>query len=116
MSYEPTNWKSGDVVTSAKLNKLEQGVAAAGGVLVVNVTESEVEGSMVSTCDKTAGEMAAALESGGIIFRVGYGDDSNYYTLVNASVAAGNYSFSDSGSITYEAASASEYPTSSGGK
>lgn len=31
MSYEPTNWKSGDVVTSAKLNKLEQGVAEAGG-------------------------------------------------------------------------------------
>lgn len=27
MSYEPTNWKSGDVVTSAKLNKLEQGLA-----------------------------------------------------------------------------------------
>ncbi len=31
MSYEPTNWKTGDVVTSAKLNKLEQGVADAGG-------------------------------------------------------------------------------------
>lgn len=35
MSYEPTNWKSGDVVTSAKLNKLEQGVADAGGVMLV---------------------------------------------------------------------------------
>lgn len=30
MSYSPTTWKSGDVVTSAKLNKLEQGVAEAG--------------------------------------------------------------------------------------
>lgn len=27
MSYEPTQWKAGDTVTSAKLNKLEQGVA-----------------------------------------------------------------------------------------
>ena len=27
MSYEPTNWQSGDVVTSAKLNKIEQGIA-----------------------------------------------------------------------------------------
>lgn len=26
MSYEPTNWKTGDVVTSAKLNKIEGGV------------------------------------------------------------------------------------------
>lgn len=31
MSYEPTNWKSGDTVTSAKLNKMEQGIANAGG-------------------------------------------------------------------------------------
>lgn len=29
MSYDPTQWKSGDVVTSAKLNKMEQGIAAA---------------------------------------------------------------------------------------
>lgn len=26
MSYEPTNWKSGDKVTSTKLNKIEQGI------------------------------------------------------------------------------------------
>lgn len=31
MSYTPTEWKSGDVITSENLNKLEQGVAAAGG-------------------------------------------------------------------------------------
>lgn len=34
MSYEPTNWKSGDIVTSAKLNKIEQGIAAGGGILI----------------------------------------------------------------------------------
>lgn len=27
MAYEPTNWQAGDVVTSAKLNKMEQGIA-----------------------------------------------------------------------------------------
>jgi len=31
MSYEPTNWKSGDTITSAKLNKIEQGIASGGG-------------------------------------------------------------------------------------
>lgn len=36
MAYTPTEWKKGDVVTSDKLNKLEQGVASGGGVLVVN--------------------------------------------------------------------------------
>lgn len=30
MAYTPTEWASGDVVTSQKLNKLEQGVAGAG--------------------------------------------------------------------------------------
>lgn len=28
MSYEPTVWKDGDLVTSAKLNKIEQGIAS----------------------------------------------------------------------------------------
>lgn len=42
MAYEPTVWKSGDVVTSAKLNKLEQGVASGGGVLTVHEGEGKV--------------------------------------------------------------------------
>lgn len=29
MAYESTNWKDGDLVTSAKLNKIEQGIADA---------------------------------------------------------------------------------------
>ena len=36
MAYEPTNWQAGDIVTSAKLNKIEQGIAAGGGILVVH--------------------------------------------------------------------------------
>lgn len=35
MSYNPTQWKDGDLVTSAKLNKLEQGVAA-GGIQIIH--------------------------------------------------------------------------------
>ena len=32
MSYTPTTWATGDSVTATKLNKLEQGVANAGGI------------------------------------------------------------------------------------
>jgi len=32
MAYEKTTWAKGDVVTSAKLNKMEDGVAAAGSI------------------------------------------------------------------------------------
>ena len=31
MSYTPTEWANGDIVTAEKLNKLENGVAAGGG-------------------------------------------------------------------------------------
>lgn len=35
MSYEKQNWQKGDVITAAKLNNIEQGIAD-GGVLVVS--------------------------------------------------------------------------------
>ena len=50
MSYEPTNWKAGDTVTSAKLNKIEQGITNAG-ILVVNVNV-DIEND-IATLDKT---------------------------------------------------------------
>lgn len=56
--YEPTEWKKGDVVTSAKLNKLEQGVANA--VLVVNATIEIVDEATIITLDKTWQEIADA--------------------------------------------------------
>lgn len=31
MAYTPTNWATGDTVTATKLNKIEQGIANAGG-------------------------------------------------------------------------------------
>lgn len=40
MAYEPTQWKAGDTVTSAKLNKMEQGIAASGGIRVVQLLVS----------------------------------------------------------------------------
>lgn len=67
MSYTPNVWANGDVVTSAKLNAMEQGIAAAsgggGGVLVVNATVSGSTG----TLNKTAGEIYSVLEGGGIV-------------------------------------------------
>lgn len=31
MSYTPTNWTTGDTITASALNKIEQGIANAGG-------------------------------------------------------------------------------------
>lgn len=44
MAYEPTIWQAGDTITSAKLNKLEQGVAeGGGGVFIVEGVIDQVE-------------------------------------------------------------------------
>ena len=49
MSYEKNTWNKGDVITSAKLNHMEDGIAGAGGVLIVNGT---IDGSTM-TLDHT---------------------------------------------------------------
>lgn len=66
MSYEPTEWKSGDVITSAKLNKMEQGIAAGGtgggGVGTVHISPNEQDTAYVM--DKTFEEIYSMLDSG----------------------------------------------------
>lgn len=37
MAYEKQNWKTGDVVTSAKLNHMEDGIADSGGIVTVKI-------------------------------------------------------------------------------
>lgn len=69
MSYTPTDWKSGDTITSEKLNKMEQGIADAGGtsgggVLYVGITD--VDG--VDTLTKTWQEIWDACENGCFVF------------------------------------------------
>lgn len=64
MSYTPTNWQSGDIVTSEKLNKLEQGVVSNGqDLFIINlIGEGPYQSNRVA--DKTYGEIAEAFFSG----------------------------------------------------
>lgn len=66
MAYEPTTWKSGDVVTSAKLNKLEQGVANT----VFIVTLAYDEATSTYSTDKPYADIVAAYEAGANLFCV----------------------------------------------
>lgn len=117
MSYEPTVWATGDVITSTKLNKLENGLAEASGggggggtgVLVVNVDEN-------SALDKTWQEIHDAP------FAVlTYTNGSNIYVrdfLINTHGHGSNYyanfaEISENGTITvslFAASSADGYP------
>ena len=60
MAYTPTNWVTGDTVTATKMNKIENGIANAGGALICNVTN---DGSNL-VLDKTVQEIYDALISG----------------------------------------------------
>lgn len=77
MSYEPTNWKSGDVVTSTKLNKMEQGIANAGA-LVCTADQNGV-------LDHTWQEIHDAAPL------VWCGQDDEYYLFVSAYEDEGDY-------------------------
>lgn len=43
-TYDPTNWKTGDVITATRLNNMETGIAGAlqtsGGTMTVDITMS----------------------------------------------------------------------------
>ena len=87
MAYDKTNWKTGDVVTSAKLNKIEEGIASNS--LVVEI-ETEADGNDMRM-NKTASEIYNALVSGGnVLFarkRVSPAEDGNTgYVLYNVAV------------------------------
>lgn len=128
MSYTPTNWSAGDTVTSAKLNKMEQGIANAGGanILVAHCTMSE-EGSPVSgtrtlssnsvpdaTLDVTLRQI---MDADFTIVQMDYGEDGIVYNFIRAI----HYFSEDSyygiyiGNITFYAESEDDYPTTDTG-
>lgn len=75
MSYTKTTWASGDTITSAKLNKIEQGIYDASGtgessIFVVNNVDD--------TLDKTALEIQSAITSGKIVEILAEVSNGNY--------------------------------------
>ena len=69
MSYTPTTWQTGDTITAAGLNKMEQGIAGAGGCLVVNATFNKAKTEEAGydfffDCDKSMEGISAAYLAG----------------------------------------------------
>ena len=56
MSYTPTTWTTGDTITASALNKIENGIADAGGATII--TDSS------GTLDKTYAEIYNLVNSG----------------------------------------------------
>lgn len=61
MSYTPTEWATGDVITAEKLNKMEQGIAGIAGIFWVTWDNTN------SRSVQTAAEVYAAVEQGATV-------------------------------------------------
>lgn len=64
MAYTPTTWKSGDIVTSAKLNKLE----TAAAPFIVTFTPNYEDNPPSATADKTLAEIETAWNAGMVVY------------------------------------------------
>ena len=64
MTYTPTEWKNGDVITAEGLNKIENGIANAGSALIVQAPYA----NGAYTCDHTVQEIYDAISSGTLVF------------------------------------------------
>ncbi len=59
MAYTKNTWNTGDIVSSQKLNHMEDGIADAGGIMVINNTDN--------TLDKTWQEVYDAISQGSLV-------------------------------------------------
>ena len=112
MSYTPTTWTTGDTITATALNKIENGIANAGGAaLLVHVTETWNGDQVTYTADKTAGEIINAMP---LVFLVDEEDGTYQYTIISQyTIETDYYSFSFP-QADLIASSLSDYPTHTG--
>lgn len=107
MAYTPNTWATGDTITAAKLNNMEQGIASAGGGILVVDIDAETD-----SLTKTWQEIS---DAGMSFLRTVTG--SGYFKLYPMSLIGNTPSeyFVEYGSdYSYAASSASEYPVYDG--
>lgn len=94
MSYTPTSWNNGDIITAEKLNKLENGVASGGDNLFEVFFEYDYDTHKFSS-NKTAREICKAIIDGKTIIMY---DNWNWVT---ASPIINGYFLPEDGEETY---------------
>lgn len=89
MSYTPTTWTTGDTITASAMNKIENGIANAGGAMIVNLDDGEL--------DKTYTEIYGAISSGTPVYlRYSYGDSESPNEGQRLAPITAVYRYSDS--------------------
>lgn len=63
MAYTKNTWRTGDIVSSQKLNHMEDGIANSENVFIVGGVSLDENGDPIGTLDKTWQEIYNALQS-----------------------------------------------------
>ncbi len=111
MAYTKNTWADGDIVTSAKLNHMEDGIANADGIMVINDTDNGL--------DKTWQEIYNAMAQGKVcVVRSDHGTPEggiNTFMVISVYVAEGTYTLT-ADMYTYRASSATGTLSLGGGE
>lgn len=115
MAYTPTEWETGDVITAVKLNKLENGVAAIDGVMVVLAEEVDDTATLTATYAEIAAAMTAKIP----VFVIFQGDGYNTMCPVYQNAVIGGdttvyqisaYDFPSAAAVHFYAEAEDGYP------
>lgn len=113
MAYVKTTWETGDVITAAKLNNIEDGIAAIKGVMPITISGDET-----ATLSATWQQINDAIGSMTPVFVFAPEYNSMSYMVVFAEYDAGSDKYNaglvdcQSGEFyTYSCPSADDYPS-----
>lgn len=107
MSYNKTTWATGDIITAAKLNNMEDGIADAGsGAAMVLTLDSDT-----LAFDKTWQEIHDALIAGiPVVADFEYDGDSYAASVTHTLITSGQYQAYFTETTYASTGSASGYP------
>ena len=111
MSYSPTTWSTGDTITASAMNKIENGIANAGGAFLITEDGGVLDKTWSEITDAVAGGQIAIINSAWYedatligascnIVRSTLNDDGTYYVYITGKDE----------SMGYSASSANGYP------
>lgn len=92
MSYTPTSWNTGDTITAAAMNKIENGIANAGAT-IITVPLTDTGAAYISPSgsgDLSWNDIAAAFESGSVVRLVYENNNTPVMTTQITGVDYGN--------------------------
>ena len=99
MSYEKQTWATGDVITAAKLNHMEDGIAGVCGLVVLCTVTAGENDAETYTLNKTYSEISSAFLNGKNVNIYSSGDNGKSVQVLKA--------FGDNGTDSYWVTTAS---------